>query len=206
MIRRVMLIGFWLQWKYADPFLMRSPPVQRRLAPHVGDPDGAPELGAHSRPLLRPRGRGAVERKVGAAGPPPVPVGAPRDLFKLRRGRNVPHAVPCKVLARRGVPEAACRVCAAERKAVRSHSARSQSLIGTPATPPVHNVLDADLRDDRKLSNCSRVDVPGNVGQALVPHVAAGVAPAVPLQDGVHGGPPDLRAPEPQRRLVCRAL
>ena len=206
MIRRVMLIGFWLQWKYADPFLMRSPPVQRRLAPHVGDPDGAPELGAHSRPLLRPRGRGAVERKVGAADRRPCLL-AHLEIFSNSVGGGMYHM---RSLVRYLRVAAFLRPHAAfarqSGRPVRSHSARSQSLIGTPATPPVHNVLDADRRDDRKLSNCSRVDVPGNVGQALVPHVAAGVAPAVPLQDGVHGGPPDLRAPEPQRRLVCRAL
>ena len=58
----------------------------------------------------------------------------------------------------------------------------------------------------KKAPDLLRVDVSRDVGHRLVPDVAVLIPPSIPFEYGVNSRPPDLRVPEPKRRLRCRLL
>lgn len=70
--------------------------------------------------------------------------------------------------------------------------------------PP--HVLGTYLRGDREPPNRSAVHVSGDMSESLIPNVRGPIFPSSHVQDGMHGCPRKLSAPEPKRRLRGRML
>lgn len=70
---------------------------------------------------------------------------------------------------------------------------------------PSH-ILGANLRDDWEPPDRSAVDVSGDMSDSLIPNVRGPIFPSSHVQDGMHGCPRKLSAPEPKRRLRSRLL
>jgi len=156
------------------------------------------ELCPHAGPLLTSRWRMPVDRKIWATSGVAVPVGIflkPDEHF----GRGeIPEMSLIKIFA--------CSYVGCTTSFVRFSQGEARAL-PFPQEPCVErqaidawliNVLNTDLRDNRKAPNFGGIHVAGNVLLAFIPDVGVDVAPAVRLENWMDSSPPDFAVPKPQ--------
>ena len=111
-----------------------------------------------------------------------------------------------QVLPRRGVPHAAGFVRPVERQPGPGPLPTKPLLhVDEPASDSElrgADVLDAHLRGHRESTQRLGIRVPGDMRDALVPHVAAHILPPELGQQRVDRGPSNLGVPEPEGRLA----
>ena len=127
----------------------------------------------------------------------PVFVGVVGEHLEFVWWWTIPKMSFVEIFSNCGVRDAASFVRFPQREAGSSPLIQQPFLQLQSIQTSLERILDAHFGHYWEAPNLRRVDIPGNVSLALIPHVGIDVAKTILLQNRMQGGPANFRVPKP---------